>query len=249
MPLIQVKNLSFTYPGSYTPVFENLEFMIDTGWRLGLVGRNGRGKTTLLKLLTGELRGTVSIYANTEFVYFPFDTDESKSALDTMRESVAPFDRWTEKMNKLLLQNDSSSLAEWGELEQIFSANNGYQINELLQKEAGRLGFDKEDLQRPFCSFSPGEQTRLKIAALFLKKNTFLLIDEPTNHLDFEGRRIVAEYLKTKKGFILVSHDRWFLDETIDHILALHKSGIWVETGNYSGYREMKLIRDKSEAE
>jgi lincosamide and streptogramin A transport system ATP-binding/permease protein len=152
-------------------------------------------------------------------------------------------------MEVLLNKGDPDSLAEWGELEQLYSANGGYEIDGLLEREAGKLGFQEDDLGRPFSSFSPGERTRLKIAALFLRKNRFLLIDEPTNHLDLEGRKIVANYLKTKKGFILVSHDRRFLDETVDHILALHKSGVWVENCNYSGYREKKLMRDAAEAE
>jgi lincosamide and streptogramin A transport system ATP-binding/permease protein len=249
MSLIKVCDLSFTYPGSYTPVFTGINFSVDTDWRLGLVGRNGRGKTTLLKLLSGELQGTGSILSYTGFDYFPYEADESKSALDSMRSVIAPFVEWANEMEVLLAEGDPGSLVRWGELEQLYSANGGYEIDELLEREAGKLGFQKDDLARPLSTFSPGERTRLKIAALFLRKNRFLLIDEPTNHLDLEGRKTVANYLKTKKGFILVSHDRRFLDETADHILALHKSGIWIENCNYSGYREKKLIRDAAEAE
>src|SRR5690606_15962651 len=102
-------------------------------------------------------------------------------------------------------------------------------------------------LSRPFSSFSPGEQTRLKLAALFLRSGRFLLIDEPTNHLDEDGRQMMAAYLKKKSGFLTVSHDRDFLDQVCDHILALEKQGARVVSGNYSSYRQNKRLQDEFE--
>ena len=101
----------------------------------------------------------------------------------------------------------------------------GYVIRDYLAREAAMLGVPPENLDRPLSTFSPGEQTRLKLAALFLRKGHFLLIDEPTNHLDTAGRALVADYLKTKSGFLAVSHDRDLLDTVCTHILALEKQG------------------------
>jgi len=95
-------------------------------------------------------------------------------------------------------------------------------------------------LERPFSTLSFGERTKVMLAALFLKKNNFLLIDEPTNHLDMEGRAALADYLRTKKGFILVSHDRAFLDQCIDHVLSINRADIEVMKGNYTTWRENK---------
>lgn len=138
---------------------------------------------------------------------------------------------------------------EWGELEASYAALGGYEADSAVEREAGLMGFDAADLDRAMDSFSPGEQTRLMLAAMFLRKNRFLLIDEPTNHLDRSGRELAAAYLGGKKGFLLVSHDRWFLDQTVDHICALEKSGVHIEQGNYSSYHANKELRDAFERE
>ncbi len=247
MPGIIIEHLSFTYPGSYTPVFSDLSFSMDTSWRLGLVGRNGRGKTTLLRLLSGELKGQGRIETTARFDSFPFQAGTKGTARRCLREAIAPFDEWEKQMERLLAAGDSQSLSRWGEIEQMYSAQDGYIIDSLIERETDRMGIPAGELERPFLSFSPGERTRLLLCALFLRKNRFLLIDEPTNHLDMRGRDIAAEYLAGKSGFLLVSHDRSFLDRSVDHIMALQKNSIRIEKGNYSSYRENKQARDASE--
>ncbi len=248
MSIIQIENLSFTYPGSAYPVFENCAFTMDTDWRLGLVGRNGRGKTTLMHILDGSLAATGQITASVGFDYFPFELPKGLSARQAMKRAVAPFDEMERDMERLLARGEDG-LAAWGELEHAYAAAGGYEIDAQIEKEAGELGFAAEELERPVESFSPGERTRLMLGAMFLRRNRFLLIDEPTNHLDREGRERVADYLRRKKGFLLVSHDRWFLDQTVDHICALHKTGMHVEQGNYSSYAANKARQDAFEIE
>lgn len=249
MASIQVQNLHFTYPGNFLPVFEDLHFLIDTDWRLGLVGRNGRGKTTLIRLLAGELQGRGRIDAPMAFDRFPFDIKQEHSALGALRNAIAPFDHWEQEMARLLKQGDQDALAQWGELEHRFSAADGYTIDALIARETDKLGIDPEQLGRPFDTFSPGERTRLMLAALFLRKNRFLLIDEPTNHLDMAGRQTVSQYLAGKSGFLLVSHDRAFLDTAVDHIMVLQKNSVVIQRGNYSSYRENKRLQDEFEQE
>ena len=114
-------------------------------------------------------------------------------------------------------------------------------------KELRALDVDEEVLYRPFETLSNGEQTKLLLAVLFLKENNFLLIDEPTNHLDIRGREIVSQYLNRKKGFILVSHDRAFLDGCVDHVLSINKADITVQKGNFSQWLHNKELQDNFE--
>ncbi len=111
--------------------------------------------------------------------------------------------------------------------------------------ELGKLRQEEEILFRPFCTLSPGERTKIMLAVLFSGENDFLLIDEPTNHLDQESRENVKEYLSSKKGFILVSHDRELLDACIDHVLVLNRQTIEVQSGNFSSWWENKRRKDQ----
>ena len=212
MSLINISNLTFAYDGSADNIFENVSFQIDTDWKLGFTGRNGRGKTTFLNLLLGKYEYKGSISGGVIFEYFPFEIKDK-----TLKT-----------------------------IEIIDSLNYDYQMWEL-EREISLLDISEDVLYREFNTLSNGEQTKILLAVLFLKENRFLLIDEPTNHLDIEGREIVAEYLKSKKGFILVSHDRRFLDNCIDHILSINKANIEIQKGNFSSWQVNKEMQDNSE--
>ena len=201
MSLIKIENLSFTYPSSYDPIFENVSFQIDSDWKLGFVGRNGRGKTTFLNLLLGkyEYRGKIS--CSVQFDYFPYPVRDPELLTEEVLTEICP------------------DAQQW-----------------QIVRELSYLEVNDDVLYRPFNTLSNGEQTKVLIAALFLNEGHFLLIDEPTNHLDNNGRKILANYLKKKKGFILVSHDRYFLDTCVDHILSLNRATIEVQNGNFSSW-------------
>ncbi len=212
MALIQISNLSFTYDGSIDPVFENVSFQLDTNWRLGFTGRNGRGKTTFLRLLMGQLPYSGTISSPNAFSYFPYTVPNSKETAIHVVEAVFPdYEYWR------------------------------------LSMEMQALGLSEELLYRPFQTLSNGERTKLLLTILFLKENNFLLIDEPTNHLDLSGREIIGRYLRTKRGFILVSHDRSLLDGCVDHILSINKTNIEIQKGNFSSWWENKQRQDAFE--
>ena len=116
-----------------------------------------------------------------------------------------------------------------------------------IQKELSLLFVPENVLYRPFATLSSGEQTKALLAGLFLCENSFLLIDEPTNHLDMASRQTVAEYLNGKSCFILVSHDRAFLDECINHVLSLNKANIEIQIGNFSSWWNNKRMQDEYE--
>ncbi len=246
MAQIKINNLSFQYDTHGEDIFKNVSLDIDTDWKLGLIGRNGRGKTTFLKLLKEEYKYSGQIISPVNFDYFPMDVeDDTQLALEVMRQSIASFTKWEKELEEY--SNDIKYIKEYGEVLDNFIYYDGYIINEMIEKEVRKIGLDPEILDRTFKTLSSGEQTKLLLVALFLRKNSFLLIDEPTNHLDAEGRECVAKYLENKKGFILVSHDRNFLDKTIDHVLSINKNNIDIQKGNYSTWQVNNYRRDEFE--
>lgn len=203
MSMIKVENLTFSYSSSYDNIFENATFQIDTDWKLGFVGRNGKGKTTFLNLLLKKYDYSGKITSSVEFDYFPYTvSNENQMTGDILQEICPTAQQWE------------------------------------IMRELSYLDVDDDVLWRPFETLSKGEQTKVLLAGLFLNEGHFLLIDEPTNHLDAEARKMVSAYLKKKKGFILVSHDRRFLDGCVDHILSLNRANIEVQKGNFSSWME-----------
>lgn len=212
MAQISVNNLTFYYDGSFDYIFENVSFSIDTNWKLGFIGRNGKGKTTFLNLLLGKYSYKGSIDTTTVFDYFPYQVTESQMQLpaaEFIDELKAGCETW-----RVICELD-------------------------------RLDESAEILYRPYNTLSPGEQTKVLLAVLFSGENEFLLIDEPTNHLDQEARETVKTYLASKKGFLLVSHDRDLLDACIDHCFVLNRKSIEVQSGNFSSWWENKQRKDQ----
>ncbi|WP_195267318.1 ribosomal protection-like ABC-F family protein [Eubacterium sp. 1001713B170207_170306_E7] len=212
MSQINVSNLTFGYDGSYDTIFDKVSFQLDTNWKLGFTGRNGKGKTTFLKLLMGQYEYSGTIAASVEFSYFPFEVKQK----------------------------------ERNTIELVDALSGNYEFWEL-QRELSMLEVDYDVLYRPFSTLSQGEQTKVLLAVLFLRENQFLLIDEPTNHLDMASRELVGQYLNSKRGFILVSHDRYFLDQCVDHILSINNTSIEVQRGSYSSWMENKARQDQYE--
>ena len=211
MSQIRVNDLTYHYEGSYDNIFEHTSFSIDTAWKLGFVGRNGRGKTTFLKLLMGELDDGGAISASVTFDYFPFAVADANLTAEAVFGTISDAPRWR------------------------------------LEKELNLLEVEPDALDRAFSTLSPGEQTKVLLAALFSRAGHFLLIDEPTNHLDMEARAVVSRYLSGKQGFILVSHDRAFLDGCVDHILSINRASIELQKGNFSSWEENRTRQDNFE--
>ena len=212
MAQINVTNLTFGYEGSFEPIFESISFSIDTNWKLGFIGRNGKGKTTFLNILMGNYSYSGSISKATVFDYFPYEI--------------------TTQMYQMCASEFLMDLKPHSEEWRVIC-------------ELEKLDASAELLYRPFDCLSHGERTKVLLAILFSGENDFLLIDEPTNHLDQEARNVVKQYLGTKKGFILVSHDRDLLDACIDHVLVLNRKSLEIQSGNFSSWWENKRRKDQ----
>ncbi len=246
---IKLTHMTFEYEGTWNPIFKDVNLHLDTSWKLGLIGRNGRGKTTLLNLFSGHLQptsGTIDMPVETES--FPFTCDlEGKTGLEYCLDAAGPFRKLDATIQELIQRSDPASMEAYGKCLEAYEALDGYNIESKLQREVQMMGMDPDLLYRPAIHLSGGERTKLQIIALFLKPSRFLLIDEPTNHLDLEGRTELALYLRKKTGFILVSHDQAFVDTCCDHVLSINKKQISLTKGNFSTWEENKLQTEKSE--
>lgn len=237
MSQIKINEMSFSYKTFYEPIFEKVTLNLDTDWRLGLIGRNGRGKTTFLKLLHSELlpdSGKINLETVTEL--FPYENKvRYPLTMDVIKENIGGLRTLEDNLE------DMAALERYLELD-------GFSMESLIKKEMYRMKLGEELLYRDFSLLSEGEKTKILLIALFLRKDTYLLLDEPTNHLDMRGKKDVADYLKRKKGFLVVSHDRGFLDEVTDHILSINKSDITLEQGNFTTWKQNKDLKDEFEA-
>lgn len=247
MSKIIVQNLFFHYAEYFQTVFDDVNLTLDTDWRLGLIGRNGRGKSTFLKLLHGSLvpdKGSIIKQINTEF--FPYDVNSKyKVTLDVIKECIGKLKTMEDTMEDIIDAEDKNRYQEYQDILEQYLEADGFQMESRILREINLMNLPEDILARDYEILSGGEKTRLQIIALFLRNNPYVLLDEPTNHLDMNGKKLLAEYLKQKKGFLVVSHDRSFLDEIIDHVLSINKTNIDLEKGNFTSWKENK---DKKES-
>src|ERR1035438_6908090 len=236
-------------------LFNDLDWLITPRDRVGLVGANGTGKSTLLKILGGLESldyGTVTPAKNMTFGYLPQDGlqlsgrtvfDECMSVFSDLRSLEQEMDKLAHKMGDL--DHTSSDYAQVADRYQRitgeFRVRDGYALDSQVGTVLDGLGFRKEDWTRQTEEFSGGWQMRIALAKLLLAKPNLLLLDEPTNHLDLETRNWVEDYLRTYPfGYILISHDRYFLDVTIDRTVEIWNKRLNIYQGNYTKYLSQK---------
>ena len=255
--IVQISN-GTVYFGA-NDVFENIDFTVNENERIALVGRNGSGKTTLLKVLTGEveLSSGQFIKANKTVISYLEQNALINSKLsireyfDTVFRDIKDVERQMEEVSKQLESDHNDRLIEkYSALEEEYKYMGGYTYNGEMLSVLNGFGFKEEDLDRPITSFSGGEKTKIAFAGLLLSKPDLLLLDEPTNHLDLSTIEWLENYLaKYKKAMVIVSHDRTFLDKTVNVVYELEYGSIKRYAGNYSSFVEQKkndLIRQEA---
>jgi len=241
-------------------LFEGVDWLITPKDRVGLVGANGAGKSTLLKVL-GRLEtldyGSISIAKGISAGYLPQDGltlsgrtvfGECMSVFAKLRAMEEEMEQLTTSMSEL--DHASPEYAQvadrYQRVEHEFRARDGYAIEAQVGRVLSGLGFRKEDWHQQTDEFSGGWQMRVALAKLLLQKPNLLLLDEPTNHLDLEARNWLEEYLSEyPNAFVLISHDRYFLDVTVNKIVEIWNKCVHFYTGNYDEYEEQKTQRRK----
>ena len=239
-------------------LFQDLNWLITPKERVGIVGGNGTGKSTLLKALAGIEGldyGTISVMKGIRAGYLPQD-GITLSGRTVFNECLSVFDeiRALEAEQKTLEQRMGETDHDSPEYQKIveryhhvqaeFTSRDGYNIESRVGSVLAGLGFSREDWQRPVEEFSGGWQMRIALAKLLLEEPNLLLLDEPTNHLDLEARNWLESYLATyPNAFVLISHDRYFLDVTVSKIAEIWNKKVWFYTGGYSKYETQKTDR------
>jgi len=239
-------------------LFESLDWLLTPGDRIGLVGGNGTGKTTLLKVLAGLETlddGTLSTAKGITRGYLPQDglalagrsvLEECVSVFGNLLEMEKEIEALTHQMAELDPAGEEYARVteRYHSLETEFQARDGYSLEAQVGAVLNGLGFSREEQARPTEEFSGGWQMRIALAKLLLIKPNLLLLDEPTNHLDLEARNWLEQYLESyPHAFVLVSHDRYFLDVTVNKILEIWNKRAYFYTGNYDRYLTQKEDR------
>jgi ATP-binding cassette subfamily F protein 3 len=241
-------------------LFENVDWLITPRDRIGLVGANGTGKSTLMKILAGLDTldyGALTLAKGTTAGYLPQDGltlsgrtvfAECMSVFDDLRAIEHELEALTHQIAELdHTSAEYEAVADrYHLLQHEFETRGGYSIEAEVGRVLMGLGFSKEDWQRQTDEFSGGWQMRLALAKLLLQKPNLLLLDEPTNHLDLEARNWLEEYLHDyPHAFVLISHDRYFLDVTVNKIAEIWNKRFWFYTGNYDKFLAQKTQRNE----
>ncbi|MBL4844809.1 MAG: ATP-binding cassette domain-containing protein [Planctomycetes bacterium] len=248
--MIEVEGLRLSLGGK--PIFEDVSFRISLGTRICLAGRNGQGKSTLMKVVLGQVgveAGRVSIGKGFRIGYLPQDIAsgvEGRIVVKEVLDAIPDLERLEREIEDLaneisLHPEDASILDRFGKAQAAFDALDGYTLEAKACGILDGLGFSQERMNANMATLSGGWQMRVHLAKLLLTRPDALILDEPTNHLDLESREWLLDFLKTYEGtLIITSHDRYFLDHLVKKVYELEAGKLTVYHGNYTRYEEQR---------
>ncbi len=253
--LVNLININKYYNGKQ--ILKNVNLTIDEKDRIGLIGVNGCGKTTLLRILTEkeepdrttEKDGIVSYASKASVGYLEqmAGLDRESTVIEEMKSVFSHLDATLERMKQLESQMKNEAdvsedvSEEYSQLASYYESNDGYTTDVKIKTVLNGMGFSEQDYTRTIHGFSGGEKTRLAIAKLLLEEPNLLILDEPTNHLDFKTILWLEDYLKDYKGALLiVSHDRYFLDRVVNSVCEIERGVLTRYKGNYTAFTQLK---------
>jgi ATP-binding cassette subfamily F protein 3 len=250
--MIAINNLTFEIGAR--ALYDEANWHIKPGEKIGLIGANGTGKTTLLKIIVGDYKptsGTISKAKDLAMGYLNQDLLSYASDKSILHVAMEAFERQNQlhtEIETLLqkLETDYSEdlLHKLSDKQTEFEALDGYNIEYKAHEILAGLGFSEADTHRKLATFSGGWRMRVMLAKILLQAPDILLLDEPTNHLDLPSIQWLEDYLRSFDGaVVIVSHDRWFLDKVINRTVESRKGKLTVYAGNYSFYLEEKQLR------
>jgi ATP-binding cassette subfamily F protein 3 len=248
MSVVRLEKVSKSFSGQ--PVLESVDLRIEVGERIGLIGRNGTGKSTIFRLITGEMepdRGLVDRMKRMRFAALA-QIPRVAEELSIFEVVLHSFDDLIEQENKLTelehrMAEGEDVLEEYSHVQEAFIIRGGYEFRTRIKQVLHGLGFSLSDFDLPFKALSGGQRTRLMLALVLLQDADMLLLDEPENHLDLEAREWLESYLQTCRSTVLViSHDRRTLNHVATRILELERGEIRSYTGNYDQYAAEKVL-------
>jgi ATP-binding cassette subfamily F protein 3 len=252
MKVIVARNL-VKYHGGDQKILSGATLAVESGEKIGMVGRNGAGKTTLLNVLSGNLEadggvvervGGTKVGMTSQSLYLGTERSVEQEMLSAFEDLIRREEE-LESLEAEISKNPSQTLLErYGRLQAEFDRDGGYEYRAHAASALSSLGFAPEDWKRPVSSFSGGEQSRIALARLLLSEPDLVLLDEPTNHLDLRGIEWLENFVKNAKSAVLVvSHDRYFLDAVAGSILELEDGRLTRYPGNYTKYVAEKKAR------
>ena len=235
-------------------VFADVSFQIAHGDRIALVGANGTGKTTLLRIIAGleaATAGRVSVAKSVRLGYLSQRTafESTRTVRQEMDAAFADLHAQQERLHELELEmadpeRHEKAMERYGELQQLFELAGGYTYEQEIKRVLKGLGFAEADFDKPLNLLSGGQRTRARLAQLLLLKPDVLLLDEPTNHLDLQATQWLEEYLQGWQGsFVVVAHDRYFLDQVAERVWEMNSGTLEQYSGNYSHYVQLGAER------
>ncbi|NJR78767.1 energy-dependent translational throttle protein EttA [Sphingomonas corticis] len=254
-----MKGLTKTFPGANKPVLNNIHLQFLPGAKIAIIGPNGSGKSTLMKIMGGidqDFVGEAWAAEGVRVGYLPQEPqlDETKSVIENVRLGAGPIVEKIDRFNAISAEmgdpkddtDFDALMAEMGELQGEIDAADGWSLDSQLEQAMEALRCPPSD--SPVTNLSGGEKRRVALVRLLLEKPDILLLDEPTNHLDAESVGWLENFLKEYAGnVILVTHDRYFLDNVVNWVLELDRGRYYTYESNYSGYLEKKAKRLEQE--
>ena len=252
--MIDITNLSY-FLGD-RPLYDEASLFIGPKDKIGLIGLNGTGKSTLLKMMVGDVQpsgGKISMSKDTTIGFLnqdllSFQTQDSiLSVAMTAFASTLAIQKEIDKVIKEMEENYLDELVDkLAKLQERFEAQEGYTLQSKAEEILEGIGFKTDDLSRPLSEFSGGWRMRVMLAKLLLEKPSLLMLDEPTNHLDLPSIQWIENYLQSYEGaYIIVSHDREFLNRSVNKIVEVTQADLHVYSGNYDFYEEEKSLRNE----